>query len=217
MDYQGNYFPDEQDENQSKIYRVVKGIFKWTMYGISFLIYAIIFYMLIANRDSEILETNYMAELRQLENVDTNSMELYRINTKVFMNDDGSLQLHSIDYSEEYGIMEIGIKFNARKLTDSKYDNVIGVSLTDGNGNTYPIENTLTDKGGRYGFMRLCFTGMNLDLDSNDLRYNEDEPTEPRTNEVYYLKVYRLSDGELLYNFTIYDNSTTFTKTEYEE
>lgn len=217
MDYQGNYFPEEHDENESKIYRIVKKIFKWTMYGISFVIYALIFYILIINRDSKIIETNYFSELPQIGNVDTETMELYRINSRVFMNEDGSIQLHNIDYSDEYGLLEIGVKFNANKLTDGDHGDCLNYILTDSDGNTYPCVYLKTDSGGRYGFSRLCFTGIDFDLDSNDLRYDTEKSTEVRTNNIYKLAVTRKSDNELLYEFTIYDNSTTFSKTEYED
>lgn len=229
MDYQGNYFPEEQDENESKVYRIIKGIFKWTMYGISFIIYIILFYLMFVNRDSKILETNYMGKLPQLTEVETEEMELYRINTKVFMNEDGSLQLYNIDYSDEYDIIEIGVKFNAKKLTDERYSNCLEYVLSDSEGNTYDLVNSVTDSGGRYGFARICFNNIDLDIESNDLRYNNalygsvkpafmtDNYSDTRTKTTYNLAIYRKSDGTLLYDFELYDNSVTFTRTEYED
>ena len=164
MDYQGKYFPDERDENESKIYRTVKGIFKWTMYGISFLIYAIIFYILISNRDSKILEKNYFAELLPSE-TQKESLELYRINTRIFMNDDGSLQILDADYSDEHNIIEIGVKYNAKKLTNGSTDNALAYKLYDKDGNVYTLSKTVFDDHGRYGFAKLCFTGIDIDLD----------------------------------------------------
>ena len=58
MDYQGNYFPDDHDENESVIYRRVKKFFKKLMYGTSVLVYIFIFYMIFRNGDSKILEKN---------------------------------------------------------------------------------------------------------------------------------------------------------------
>ncbi len=225
MDYQGNYFPEERDENESKIYRTVKGIFKWTMYGISFILYAIIIYLMFANRDSKILERNYM--LNDVSNAD--ETQIYQINTRVFMNEDGSLQLYNVNYYEEYNYAEIGVKFNAKKLTDGDYDDCIDYVLSDSNGNTYDLVNKVTDKGGRYGFARICFEDFKIDLNSNDLRYNhalegsvrpavtEDKQNYERTETTYELSVYRKSDGELLYKFRLYDNSVTFNSTEYND
>lgn len=218
MDYQGNYFPEDRDERESKVYRTVKGIFKWTMYGISFVIYAIIFYMLIVNSDSDILETNYMiSEIAQLENEDPDDMELYRINAKVFMNEVGSLQLYNVDYSDEYGLLEMGIKFNAKKLTNNERGDCLSYKLYDSEGNVYPLEYVKTDSGGRYGFTRICFTGIDIDLDSNDLRYDAATSNAPRTDISYKLDVYRKSDNELLFTFDVYDNTVTFTRTDYDD
>ncbi len=229
MDYQGNYFPEEQDENESKTYRVVKGIFKWTLYGISFVIYGIVLFLMFINRDSKILEKNYMGELAVFEGVDTDDLELYRINTRIFMNDDGSLQLHNVDYSDEYNVIELGIKFNAKKLTDEKYTDSLDYVLEDSNGNNYKMVNIVTDSGGRYGYARVCFEGPKINLDSNDLRFNnrlygsakpaffiaDTEIIRDKTK--FTLSVYRKSDNELIYKFDLYDTSTTFNHTDYND
>lgn len=229
MDYQGNYFPEDQDENESKIYRNVKRVFKWSMYGLSFVVYAILIFLLFVNRDSDILETNYMAELSGMSEVDTNDIELYRINTRVFMNELGSLQLYSVDYAPEYGLLEIGVKFNAKKLTNDDHGDCLDYVLTDSNGTTYKLVNKVTDSGGRYGFSRLCFEGLNFDLKSNDLRYNsalikaatpattDDSKLWKRSEVKYSFKIYRKADGELLYDFLLYDNTTVFNSTDYED
>ena len=224
MDYQGNYFDEERDENESKIYRTVKGIFKWTMYGISFIIYAFIIYMMIANRDSKILKKNYMLEDYSL----SNEPIIYRINTKLFMNDDGSMQVYNIDYSPEHQLIEIGVKFNAKKLTYSQYDDCLIYVLTDQNGKHYELTNIVTDKGGRYGFARMTFKDITIDLNSNDLRYSPflNASIKPafdasngfeRTNNELYLTVYKKSDNELLHEFKIYDNSVTFNTSDYND
>lgn len=217
MDYQGNYFPEDRDERESKVYRTVKNIFKWTMYGISFVIYAIIFYMLIVNRDSDILETNYMAELPQYENIDTDDITLYRINPQIFMNEDGALQVYNVDYSDEHGFLELGLKFNAKKMTDGDNGDTLYYVLYDSNENIYPVEYYKTDSGGRYGFTRICFSGLDIDLDSNDLRYDPENASNTRTVTAYHLSVYRKSDDKLLFDFDIYNNSVTFNKTDYDE
>lgn len=227
MDYQGNYFPEEHDENESKTYRVIKGIFKRTMYGISFILYAVIIYLLFSNSDSDILETNYMGSLPQFENVETDDIKLYRINTTTFMEEDGSMQLYNIDYSDEYGIMEIGVKYNAKKLTDSEYGDCLSFVLTDSNGNNYKLVKKIIDSNGRYGFYRISFEGFDIDLDSNDLQYNpyvsdaftpafaDENFSNKRDNTSYRLAIYRKSDGKLISHFEIYNNSVTYSKTDY--
>ena len=226
MDYQGNYFPDEHDENESKIYRTVKGIFKWTMYGISFVLYAIVIFLMITNRDRKILERNYMLQNTDIE---TQDVLMYKINTRIFMNDDGSLTVYNVDYAPEHKLVEIGIKYNAKKLTNGDYGDCLDYILEDSNGNKYKLVNKELDNGGRYGFSRICFEGLDIDLSSNDLRFNEylygsvrpaiskSDVFLNRTDISYSLSVVRKTDGELLYKFNLYDNSTTFSTTEYDE
>ncbi len=215
MDYKGNYFPEEEDENASKTYRVVKGIFKWTMYGISFLLYALIFVLIFINRDSKILEKNYMADLDQLNEVDVEAIEMYELHTKVFMNEDGSIQVYDVNYAEDYGMLEIGVKFNAKKHTNGDRGNCLNYTLTDSDGKTYELVNSVFDEGGRYGFARICFSSLKIDLNSNDQRY--EDKTKPRTDTSYKLTVSRKNDGAILYEFNIYDNTTPFSSTDYED
>jgi hypothetical protein len=187
------------------------------MYGISFLLYIIFFVVIVINRDSYILEKNYMNELPEFENVDTKDIELYRINSRVFMTDDGSIQLHNIDYSEEYGILEIGIKYNANKDTVTKGErgDAIEYVLTDSNGNRYSRVKHVIDSAGRYEFARICFSGIDIDLDQNDLRQEGDN--QYGKGKLYQLTLYRKSDGHKLHTFDIYDNSVTFYKTEFND
>jgi len=215
MDYQGNYFPEEQDEKASKTYRTIKGIFKWTMYGISFLLYGALFVIIFINRDSKILETNYMSSFISVESIDTDDIELFRINAKEFMNDDGSLQLYNVDYSDEYNFIEMGVKFNANKLTDGDNGDCLDYELIDSDGNNYELVNRITDDGGRYGFSRLCFSGIDIDLDSNDLRY-ENNPEKERTDVTYTLIITHRDDKKEIHRFLVYDNSVTFMETDYE-
>ena len=56
MDYEGKYFPDEDDGRQSKSGKIVKKIFKYLIYGISFLVYAILIYRIIATSDLDLVE-----------------------------------------------------------------------------------------------------------------------------------------------------------------
>ena len=215
MDYKGDYFPEEEDENSSKTYRIVKRIFKWTMYGISFVLYAFIFILIFINRDSKILEKNYMTDISSLENVDTETIKMYELHTTVFMNEDGSIQVYDVNYAEEYGLLEIGVKFNAKKHTDGDRGDCLEYILTDSNGKSYQLVNSVFDEGGRYGFARICFSDLDIDLDSNNQRY--EDKTKPRTDITYTLTVKRKSDKYVLYEFDIYNNSTPFSSTDYED
>ncbi len=214
MDYQGNYFPEEHDENESVTYRRIKGLFKWTMYGISFLLYAVIFFVIFTSRDSKILEKNYVATMNEFSAINTEEVELYRINAKEFMNDDGSLQIYNVDYYNELNAVEIGLKFNAKKQTGGDKGDCLEYVLIDSEENSYTLSNKITDDRGRYGFARLCFTGIDIDLASNDLRF-EGGDNANRSQTTYTLIIYH--NGIELHKFLIYDNSVTFYKTDYDD
>jgi len=180
MDYQGNYFPDDVDERESKIYRVIRKTFKYILYGLSAVVWVLIFVFIFVNRDSDIIEKNYMTEVAGFERLEPDEISLFRVNPREFMNEDGSIQVYNVDYAPDAGLLEMGIRFNARKLVaddggkaydDAKDKNgdVLEYVLKDSDGNVYQLVNKRTDTGGRYGFARICFSGVAIDLDSNDL------------------------------------------------
>ena len=173
MDYQGNYFrDDDEDEYRFKSTKIIKNIFKYILYGLSFLVWAILIYLLIANRDRSLLEENYMTEIENVTISDKNDA-LIRINPPEFMNYDGSTQIFNADYSYEYGLLEIGVKYNVNayktKLeggTETEMEPEF--ILTDNNGTVYPVEYVKTETGGRYSFNRICFSGLAIDLKSSE-------------------------------------------------
>jgi len=126
------------------------------------------------------------------------------------------MQLYNVDYADEYDLLELGIKFNS-KLTNDDQGDCLSYTLTDSNGNSYQMVNKITDSGGRYGFARICFEQVDIDLDSNDLRYTDENEQKQRIETSYKLSVRRKSDNELLFEFELYDNSVTFSRTDYED
>lgn len=202
MDYQGNYFPEEHDERESKTYRVVKGVFKWTMYGLSFIVYAIIFFMIFSSCDSKIISRNYYGNY--VENFDAGSDTLYRLNTEEFMNYDGSVQLSDIDCSEKYGFLEVGVKLNARKQLDGDKDEPFEAVLTDNFGNTFALAGVQRDTNLRYSFARFTFADVQLD-------FSEHENGEPSDDYGRYLTltIYR-ADGDVIDSFTVYHGDGTW-------
>lgn len=217
MDYQGNYFPEDRDERESKIYRRVKGAFKWTMYGISFLIYIIIFYVIFSNRDSKILDDMYFTpSVVQQAEEQGDDFRFFCINASDFMNYDGTVQLYHIYYAEDCDTIEIGVKVNTKKLTDGDSDGLRFV-LSDSNGNTFEPANIVTDAHGKYAFARVCFENVDLKLDLNDLRYERPEGQEDkRENTIWYFSIKHTEKDTSLETLTIYKNNTVFTKADFE-
>ena len=228
MDYQGNYFKEEHDERESKTYRVVKGIFKWTMYAISFLIYGIIFYMIFANRDSKILKNMYFTDeaIQQAAEMG-DAYNVYQVNPKEFMNGNGTFQIYNVYYAEDSNLLEIGIKFNKKKLCENDASKMT-VTLKDSEGNVYTPVNILKDEHGKYGFLRICYGNINLNLSQNDLKFKPDgeHKTGDRKDIKYTLQAFspckyynetkEKEEPEYKENFKIYDNSTVFTRTDFD-
>lgn len=197
MDYQGNYFPEEHDERESKTYRTVKGIFKWTMYGLSFLVYAIIFFVIFSSCDSRIITQNYYGGY--IENFDPAGETVYRLNTEEFMNYDGSVQLSDIDYSDKYGFLEVGVKLNAKKQLGGNKDERFEAVLTDNLGNTFTLAGVQRDTNLRYSFARFSFSGVALDL-----AQHENGESSADYGRYLTLTIYRAGGGEVIDSFTVY-------------
>ncbi len=244
MDYQGNYFPEDEDERSSVTYKRVKGVFKWAMYGISFVVYALLFYLIFVNRDRPLLEKNYMHAVDGYTDVDFSAAELLRINPREFMNEDGSLQVYNVDYAPEAGLLELGVRFNANKITGGDKGDVLEYRLEDSDGNVYKAVHKVTDSGGRDWCARVCFEGLKIDLSSNDLEIEKllsaqareatkEDPRDYReyleqlksgyaraSDRKYTLKVYFASEDnekQPIHEFIIYDNQAVFYKTDYNK
>ena len=220
MDYQGDYFPEDRDERESNVYRIVKNVFKWSMYACSLVVWVLVIYFIIVNGDKDIVKENHITDISGYENLDTDKLLLYRVNPRVFMDEEASLQVYNVDYAPDFGLLEMGVRFNSTKLTDGDNGDVLRYVLSDSDGNVYEMINKITQKSGRNGYARICFSGVNIDLNSNDLKY-AGENGEPRTDTVYTLSVlFKPQDAEEeteLYLFTIYNNNTVFYETDYNE
>ena len=231
MDYQGNYFKDDDiDENESKIHKTVRLIFKYILYGFSLIVWVLIIYFLIVNRDRDIVTENYMHELETLQNVDTDKITLTRINPREFMNYDGSVQVYNVDYSDEFGLLELGVKYNVNKVGVQLSDGTFKTLepefvLTDSDGTRYNIAYTKNESGGRYAFYRICFEGICIDLESNDLKFEAAKEADPefrRTSKAYYLYIYDKNDPrgenrEEIEKFLIYNNNAVVYPTDYDK
>lgn len=246
MDYQGNYFPDEVDERESKTYRIVKKTLKIILYGCSALVWVLLFYFLFINRDRDVLENNYFKELPAYD-AQSGEIELIRVNPREFMNYDGSFQVFNVDYAESLHALEIGVKYNKNHFKVKSADGAERdldplFTLVDNNGREYELAYVKTDSGGRYAFFRLCFTGMTFDLESNDVNVDkvlrEQAQAETETREEYlslfnYLKknhVPASNDSYTLYlrdasspqsepeaTILIYDNGSVIYSVDYIE
>ena len=191
----------------SKAYRIVRGCFKGLLYGASALVWILIFYILFSTRDSKLLDRMYFTDATRSAADATKDYRIYQLYTGDFMNENGSIELRNLYYAPESGELEIGVKYN-KKLTDGNTTDGIQYVLTDQNGTEYALVRLETDVIGRYGYARVCFSGLSIPL-------AEEEIGDFRLT----LSLYRQSDGEPLTThivdervqndaaFTVYDKT----------
>ena len=200
----------------SKAYRIVRGCFKWLLYGASALVWILIFYTLFSTRESKLLERMYFTDATHSVASETENYRIRQLYPANFMNQDGSIELRSLYYAPETGELEIGVKYN-KKLTDGDTKDGILYVLTDQNGTEYAIVRLETDEIGRYGYARVCFAGLSAPI-------GEEAVGDFRLT----LSLLRKSDGEPLStriveerevdnaSFTVFDKSTVTGTVKYD-
>lgn len=174
MDYEGKYFPDEDDGRQSKSGKIVKKIFKYLIYGISFLVYAILIYRIIATSDLDLVEQMiFTAETRSEAGQAGGDFALYTVFPEEFMNDDGTIQLKNCYYASEQGEFELGVRYSSKAAGGDGSTELL-YTLTDSKGNEYPLVNRVRGTKDKYVFERICFGDVAFDLSENVTNRGED-------------------------------------------
>ena len=173
MDYKGNYFKDDDEEqdypHQSKAGKRIKLIFKIFIYSVSFLIYAVVLFMIFSSCEPKMINSMYFSDqAREMAQNDTEAFEVYKLQPSDFMNYDGSLQLKSIYYADKAKELEVGVQFNLKKITDGKVEDALVFILTDSEGNYYPAVNMVYDSNRKYGYARVSFKVDTIDIEQND-------------------------------------------------
>lgn len=191
MDYEGKFFPDEPNENQSKTSRNVKRVFKFIFYGAVAAVYIACFAALLSGCESKIWKTVSLSEKAESAyKADKDSFELYKINPADFMSYDGSIEIAGVVYSPTVNEFELGIKFNKKLATiaqensslsngteDEYSDFPFEYTINDNAGNTYVLSARESDSKGRYRYERLRFDGIKINLDNNKyVNYESQHP-----------------------------------------
>ncbi|PKM63291.1 MAG: hypothetical protein CVU97_00920 [Firmicutes bacterium HGW-Firmicutes-21] len=172
MDYKGNQFEDDDEDegypNKSKTGKRVKKIFKYLMYSISFLIYAVVLFSIFSTCDpGMITKMHFSDQAREMAERNPDNFVVYSVKPAKFMDYYGTVQLKSIYYAETANEFEIGIQFNLQKISDGKVDDALVFVLTDNEGNYYPVVNIVTGSNRKYGYARVSFGGVSLALEEN--------------------------------------------------
>lgn len=170
MDF-NNYDDDSEEElypHQSKTQKIVKYTFRYTLYAISFLIWIILLFSVFSSCDPGMFNNMFFSDqAREIAEKEQNSFDVYNIQPAVDMNYLGTVQLKSIYYAADADELEIGIQFNLEKVAGGKLDNSLVFVLTDDNDNYYKAVYMVTDSNRKYGYARVSFAGVVLDLENN--------------------------------------------------
>ena len=227
MDYKGEYFPEEELlDIEWTAARIAKAIFKGILYFIAIFIYLFFFFRFFTSCDPAMVEKTFLSpHAREVYESDPSDFPIYRINS-TNTNSDGTVMLRRIIYAEKVSEVEIGVRFVVDKTAPGK---TVEYRLTDSAGHEYDIVNRESMTRYNYGYERIAFGGVTLDLSANetlnppqteessssDLTVSEDEfDTEIRKGVVYTFSIY--ADGELIESFDFYSNLTPVTETAYK-
>lgn len=223
MDYEGKFFPDEPNENESKKVRITKKIFKYLFYGAVAAVYIACFAALLSGCESKLWKKVSLSdEANEVYLADKKGFELYKINPADFMNYDGSIEIAGVVYSPTVNEFELGIKFNKKLATVSSDSADADVSseneytdfpfeytISDNAGNTYTLSARESDSKGRYRYERLRFDGIKIDLDNNsyvNYKYNssiESDTSEPLVFGDNTSNFYESTDPEENFKLTL--------------
>ncbi len=165
MDYEGNYFPDEEESSQSKGKTVRKKIIRYGFFGLISLIYVVSFAILFTNCELDLYtQITFSKRAQQIYNESPEDFVVYEMYPQVFMNYDGSVQIDCVVYSPTVNELEIGIKYNKKLIVDGNEPTFF---LTDTNENSYNVCNVVSDTKGRYVYARISFEQVTLNLEEN--------------------------------------------------
>lgn len=207
MSFNDQDFDEVRDDRESKSFRIVKRTFKFILYGASALVWILIFAVIFATRESDLLDDMIFTQETQKIAESKDDYQVDQIIVSDFQNERSDkiikISSNTCYYARETGELEMGIQYN-KQLTDSDVTDSIQFVLQDQNGNIYPVLQTEEDSIGRFGYIRVCFGGIKI-------------PTETKNGKETLcfqgikltLTMYRKSDGELLSTYTKKEGTET--------
>lgn len=239
MDYEGNFFPDKDDEELSVRKRRFKTARRWIFYGIIIIVYLISFTVLFTNCEPDMYEEYVFSEnARDIYKESPDSFQVYEIFPQSWMTYDGGVQVKGVAYTPNTNEMELGIKFNKKYIDEKGNEPIFELHYIYGEQNkVLKITNTIDDKKGRYHYKRISYVVdpipleenpyTNPDLISHDSEEEESIDTEGMVETFKYVLVIRYpentapdyQDEELDYqskNITVYNNNTAIQLVKYK-
>lgn len=170
MDF-NNYNGESEEElypHQSKTAKRIKFTFRYLLYGISALIWVGVFYMIFTSCDPGL--TNKMVfsnKAREMAQKNPDFFTVYNLQPSDYMNYNGSIQIQNIYYAKDAKELELCVKFNMEKITNDKLNDALIFVLSDSDRNYYPAVNIMTDSNKKYGYARVSFGNVVLNLNDN--------------------------------------------------
>ncbi len=192
-------YDEVHDERESKVFRLIKNILKWTVCGLSALVWVLILVTVFSTRESKVFEKMLFTEATEQVAKQTDDYRVHQVYIQDYMTDKENTKLVALSssdcyYAAETGELSVGIKYNKTLVGD---DSVLYV-LKDQDGNEYPAVVLDEDEIGRFAYARVCFTGLSLPLEEIDGRSTQ-------TGDgkfVLTLTLYRKENGSLLSTYT---------------
>jgi|GEM_PF-1325761 len=195
-------YDEVRDERESRTFRLIKNILKWSVYGLSALVWVLILITVFSTRDSKIYDRMMFTEATEQVAEQTDDYRVHQIYIADYMTDKENTKMVALSasncyYAAETGELSVGIKYN-KSLTGSDETDSIRYVLTDQDGNEYPAVVMDEDVIGRFGYARICFTGLSLPLEVQN-----DRSTQTGDGKfVLTLTLYRVKDGAFLSTYT---------------
>ena len=207
MSFNDQDFDEVRDERESKSFRIIKRSFKILLYGASALVWILIFVVIFATRESDLLEEMIFTMDTQKIAAETENYQVDQIIVSDFQNERSDkiikISSNTCYYARETGELEMGIQYN-KQLTDSDTTDSIKFVLQDQDGNVYPVLQVEEDSIGRFGYVRVCFGGIKIPT----VEKNGKEMLSFETFKLT-LTLYRKSDGALLSTYTKKEGTET--------
>lgn len=176
MDYKGDYFPDEELlDMRWTSGKVVKAVFKSFIYFCAIALYLVIFFRMFVSCEAGLVKDTYLSpEAREIYLSNKQDFPLYRVDSKYTSSESGEVMLRRMVFAPKVNEFEVGVRFNSRKLTGGDLDRPLSYVLRDNKGNTYEMVNRESTSRFEYGYERVCFKGITIDVADN-VSYREPE------------------------------------------
>ncbi len=210
------------DEEEEKKPSVIKKLFKWIAVAIMLAVYIVLFIRIFVSCDSEIVDSIIKTDRivseyeKDPENFEIQQYEITGWYKSI--NDGKLLSVDNLYYFPSADSLQISVKFNKDiLLCDAEYSDELlpfEFYLEDEQGNIYSEYTAVYDERFDFGYIRLCFEGIEFEI-------LDGEPDEfgnlPRKSYEMYLRILE-EDGEYVEfeSFSIYTGKLNHKKVYYK-